>query len=195
MLNVPGTYQFTGGNLALLNNVIPNLQMVGGTVSLGLNFQGGTITNLTAPTLSGNYTVSGTLNCSGGVAGNLTVANGGLVNWTGGNISSNLAVQTGGLMNWSGGSVLGSLSVLGGAAMNWSGGNNLGPITVASNGVLNITGGGVKFLRNVLTNAGTVPWSGADTSAYGARRVGNMAASAGDVPTDRNSAHTANVPT
>ena len=68
-LSGPGTNEFTGNSLTLSNNVIPNLQLLGGAVILGPNFQGGTITNLTlaASTLSGNYTVTGTFNCGAGV--------------------------------------------------------------------------------------------------------------------------------
>src|SRR6266849_5468991 len=122
-LNGPGTIQFTGGSLTLLDDLIPNLQLVGGTLSLGTNFQGGTITNLTfGGTLSGNYTVSGTFNCGGGVAG--------------------------------------SLQVLSGATLNWSGGTAAGPVTIASNAVLSLSGSNNKFLLNVLTNAGTVTWTG-----------------------------------
>ena len=63
-LNGPGKIQMTGGSLTLASNVIPNLGMAGGTLSLGAGFQGGTITNLTLgdSTLNGNYAVSGTFN-------------------------------------------------------------------------------------------------------------------------------------
>ena len=59
VLSGPGAIQFTGGSLALLNNVIPNLQITGGIVGLGTNFQGGSITNLTlsGATLSSDYSV------------------------------------------------------------------------------------------------------------------------------------------
>ena len=193
VLNGPGTYQFTSGNLALINNVIPNLQMIGGTVSLGVNFQGGTITNLAAPALSGNYTVSGTLNCSGGVAGSLTVANGGLVNWTGGNVSSNFLVLGGGTVNWSGGTVLSNLSVLGGATLNWSGGSlgvYGGPanssLFVASNGVMNLSGSDLKWLIGGLTNAGTVTWSGSGyINVYNPGRVENLPGAVWEIQNDQ----------
>ena len=60
-----GTAQFTGGTLTLATDMIPNLQLAGGTLNLGAGFQGGVITNLTmiGGTLSGtNFTVSGTFN-------------------------------------------------------------------------------------------------------------------------------------
>src|SRR6185312_15852493 len=73
-LNGPGAIQFTGGTLTLLNNPIPNLSLLGGTISLSPGFQGGVITNLTlaGSTLGGTYTVTGTLNCGNGVSGGLT---------------------------------------------------------------------------------------------------------------------------
>ncbi len=142
-LTGPGTIEFTGGTLTLLDNTIPNLQMTGGTVSLGANFQGGAITNLTlgAVALAGNYTVSGLLNCGGGVSGALQVLSGGTFNWSGGTIS-------------------GSVSEAAGALVNWTGGTANGPLAIASNAVLNINGGGTVYLENPLTNAGTVNWLG-----------------------------------
>ena len=48
-LNGPGLIELTGGSLALLNELVPNLVLAGGTVTgLGPTFQGGTITNLTS---------------------------------------------------------------------------------------------------------------------------------------------------
>jgi hypothetical protein len=41
----------------LANDVVSNLQMIGGTVTLGTNFQGGVITTLTLGSLlAGSYT-------------------------------------------------------------------------------------------------------------------------------------------
>src|SRR5207249_1933369 len=79
----PGGINFNGGSLTLLNDVIPNLALVGGTLYLAPNFQGGTITNLTVAgvTLSGNYAVSGTFNWAGAtLVGRLLVASGAVVN-------------------------------------------------------------------------------------------------------------------
>ena len=78
-------FQFTGGTLTLLNDAIPNLQMLGGTLVLGPAFQGGSITNLTLTgmTLTGTNTVAGNgvMNWSGGaVAGSLTVASNAVLN-------------------------------------------------------------------------------------------------------------------
>ncbi len=158
-LNGPGLFQLTGGSLALLDNVVPNLALVGGTVTVGTNFQGGTITNLTSgATLNGSFTVSGLFNCSGGVSGNVLVADGATLNFSGGTISGNLTLAGGAQVNWGGGNVSGALLVPGGALLNWSGGNAYGPVSIATNGVLNLVGGGVALCAP-LTNAGTINWS------------------------------------
>jgi len=57
------TINFSSGTITLT-------ALVNGTLSLGANFQGGTITNLTTgATLSGNYQVSGTLTLGSGASG------------------------------------------------------------------------------------------------------------------------------
>jgi len=75
-----------------------NLTLAGGTVTLGPSFQGGTITNLNSPgsALSGNYTVTGTLNLGNGLSGSLHELPGATVSWTGGNISGSGVVVDGG---------------------------------------------------------------------------------------------------
>jgi hypothetical protein len=55
-----GSFDLTGGDLTLATNAPPGLNLSGGTVELGPNFQAnGAITNLTldGATLAGNYTV------------------------------------------------------------------------------------------------------------------------------------------
>ena len=79
-----GADLFAGGTLTMLHNVAPQLQLTGGSVTLGPTFQNaGSITNLTlsGATLLGTNTVSGTLNCSSGTVANgvLTVAANGLL--------------------------------------------------------------------------------------------------------------------
>lgn len=119
-----GTIEITGGTLTLLNNIIPNLQLAGAAVTLGGNFQGGIITNLTlaSGTLAGNNTVTGVLN-------------------TGANLT-------------------GSLTILSGATVNWTGGSIQGPIYVAPGALLTLTSGSTMHLYGALTNAGTVTWPG-----------------------------------
>jgi hypothetical protein len=87
----PGLIQFAGGNLWLLADAIPNLQLTAGTVNLGQNFQqNGAITNLTVAgsTLAGSNTVTGTFNWNNGIiaGGPLTVANNGVMNINGSTI-------------------------------------------------------------------------------------------------------------
>jgi Bacterial Ig domain/Protein of unknown function (DUF642)/Divergent InlB B-repeat domain len=104
--NGAGTSSFTGGNITLTNAPIPNLQLTGGTVALGANFENGSITNLTlnGSTLSGTNTVTGTLNwVSGSISGVLTVATNGVVNLTGSGSKTLSGILTNaGLVNWSG---------------------------------------------------------------------------------------------
>jgi len=86
LLNGPGVFQFNGGTLTLTRDVIPNLQMLGGTLLLGPGFQGGSITNLTLTgmTLAGTNVVTGTLNwTTGPMQGALTVASNGVLNISG----------------------------------------------------------------------------------------------------------------
>jgi hypothetical protein len=80
-----GSFKFEGGTLTLLNNVIPNLQMLGGTLVLGPAFQGGSITNLTVLGINMQFTntviVTGVFNwTAGNLFGALTVANGAVLN-------------------------------------------------------------------------------------------------------------------
>ncbi len=104
-----GSFQFTGGSLALASGSIPNLQLVGGTVSLGDGFQGGTITNLTlsGSTLAGTNTVSGVMNwVSGIVNGPLSVASTGVLTLSGGgNLWLGSSLTNAGTVNWTGGAL------------------------------------------------------------------------------------------
>ena len=100
-----GTFRFTAGTLRLLD-VIPNLELTGGTVELLPGFQGGNgITNLTlaGTTLGGTNVVRGTLTFQD-TTGPLTVAPGGTVNWTGGTMSRPIQVEAGGVLNLTGNS-------------------------------------------------------------------------------------------
>ena len=86
-MNGPGVVQLTGGNLTLLTDVITNLPLIGGNLTLGPSFQGGTITNLTlsgAMLLSTN-TVTGAFNWSAGMlSAPLTIVTNGLLTLVGG---------------------------------------------------------------------------------------------------------------
>lgn len=104
ILSGAGTIQFSGGTLTLGNNVVPNLQIIGGSIALGPNFQGGAITNLTfvGGAFAGNAVVSGSFTNGANMSGNITVQNGGTFNWTGGSISGLINVLPGGTMILSG---------------------------------------------------------------------------------------------
>ncbi len=161
LLSGAGAFLFSGGTLTLGSDVIPNLQLTGGVVTLGPNFQGGVITNLNfGGTLNGNYVVAGILTLGNGVTGGLELLSGAVLNWSGGTISSGLQITNGVVVNWSGGNLAGNSQVQAGGLVNWSGGTVVGPVSIASNGVLTVSGGGTKYVQNGLTNAGVVTWTG-----------------------------------
>ena len=124
-----GTIQLTGGTLTLLNNIIPNLQLAGGTVTLGPGFQRGTITNLTllGSTLNGsNFVVSGIFNWAGTLPGSLTVLGGATVNWSGGTAQGAVSVASNAVLNISGNATKLLWSAMTNAGtVTWSGGGNL----------------------------------------------------------------------
>ena len=128
----PGVVQFNGGNLLLSTNLIPNLALTGGTVSLGRGFQGGSITNLTlaGSTLSGTNVVTGTFNWSGGaLSGPMTTAGGGVLNLNGnGTLSLASALTNAGTVNWLGGYVI----------LNSGSYPNAGPVVNQAGGQWNI---------------------------------------------------------
>jgi hypothetical protein len=111
LFNGPGTNLLVqNATITLVSNVIPNLQMNGGTVIPGPLFQGGTITNLNlgGSSLGGTNVVTGTLTTGGGqntgtstsVTGPLTIAPGATLN-----ISSYFYIDApftnAGTVNWS----------------------------------------------------------------------------------------------
>jgi hypothetical protein len=123
-----GLVEITGGNLTLANNVIPNLQLLGGTITLGPSFQGGTITNLTLleGTLPGNNVVSGTLYTAATLPGSLTLLSGAAVNWGGGSIQGPVNIAAGASLTLSSNTtkyLWGALTNAG--TVTWTGGGNL----------------------------------------------------------------------
>ena len=81
-----GAFQFVGGTLTLLNNVIPNLELLSGTLVLGPLFQAGSITNLTVTgvTMQFTNTITGVFNwMAGPLFGSLTVASNAVLNLSG----------------------------------------------------------------------------------------------------------------
>ncbi len=193
-LNGPGPIQFTGGNLLLLADVITNLPLTAGTVSLGPGFQGGAITNLTiaGATLAGTNTVTGTLNWDNGTiaGGSLTVQSNGVLNING---NTTLYLQSpltnAGTVTWTN---TGSLDVLNGSGLyfglieNLVGGlwdiqnnqslfnNTLGPAYFHNAGTLQKSAGaGTTPVTIPVTNSGAI-----------LALQGNLALNDGFAPTD-----------
>ena len=125
----PGLVQFAGGTLTLANDIIPNLQLAGGTITLGPNFQGGNgITNLSVlgGTLTGNNTVVGSLTTGASMPGSLALLPGATVNWSGGSIQGPVNIPAGASLNLLGTStkyLWGALT--NGGTVTWSDNGNL----------------------------------------------------------------------
>jgi hypothetical protein len=154
-----GTFQFTGDSLTLLADIIPNLQLAGGTVILGANFQGGTITNLTlsGAALGGNYAVSGIFNCGGGSSGILQVLNGATMNWTGGQLSSGgfLTVASNAVLKLSGGGdMIFSSPITNAGTMTLSGGSRLIGYDATASLLVNLPSGVVDLQEDDRTSPG-----------------------------------------
>ncbi len=146
VLGGPGQYSLYHGNFILTNDIFPNLLLEGGTLALGTNFQGGSITNLTldGSTLTNTLPVTGVLNDTNStIVGNLPVANGGVLNaFYTSYLDCPVTVASGGVFNNLGGAVLnppGSLTIQSG-----------GLATLDSDFVLNaaMTNYGVVTLTN-----------------------------------------------
>ncbi|MGA2749679.1 MAG: Ig-like domain-containing protein [Verrucomicrobiota bacterium] len=140
-----GLCQQLGGVLTLASELIPNLQLNGGTIDLGAAFQGGAISSLTLSNsiLTGTNSVSGTLTLQG----------------NGNNVLGPLTVASNAVLNVNGGILGGALTVAAGATVNWNGSANMeAGVNIASNAVFNIDGD--FYLENTMTNAGTVNWNG-----------------------------------
>src|ERR1017187_1731679 len=155
LLNGPGAFQFNGGTLTLMKDVIPNLQMLGGTLLLGPAFQGGSITNLTLTgiILAGSNVVTGTLNwTTGPMQGSLTVASNGVLNISG-SAEKDLEgpMTNSGTVAWTGTGVM--------RVFYYPGGNLYGAIYNLAGGLFDIQND--QSLENytsteVFSNAGTV---------------------------------------
>ena len=143
-----GQNQFAAGCLFLPTDIIPGLVLLGGTLELGANFQGGTITNLaiSGMTLTNSFPIKGTFIATNysQLYGNFTVASGGVFDCYGADLYGNLTVANGGLVN-----VAGEGGYMG--AFNYPSGTLL----IAAGATMNITGS-VFFFNGPLTNAGTI---------------------------------------
>ncbi len=120
----PGTNEFTGGNLTLTNDSLPDLLLGGGKLFLAPGFQGGAITNLTLAgmILQGTNTVAGVLNCGDGFSGSLFVAPGATMNWSGGMSVGPLTVASNGVLNIGGtGEIFVGGPLTNAGTVNWTG--------------------------------------------------------------------------
>ncbi len=141
-----GQYQLTSGYLYLPANVPTNLELLGHTVELGSNFQGGAITNLSVAGMQmlNGLPVTGTLTATNsGIATNVVVAGGGVFSYEGtGFLAGTVTVESGGIFNVinPGGNMYDDIRLNQGA-------------TVAHGGTMNCEG---YFTITTLTNAGTL---------------------------------------
>lgn len=158
----PGSAQFLSGSLALADEVIPNLSLLGGTISLSTNFQGGTITNLSlgpGVTLAGTNTVTGTFNLNGAtLAGRLFVLDGATVNWTAGSASGGITVSSNGLLHVN---ASGTVTALG--SVTNSGTIAVRQGTLALNGGFSPVGGMLRFGLSGLNSFGRMAIAGTTT--------------------------------
>jgi hypothetical protein len=142
-----GLYQLTGGTLQGLDNFVPNLQLVGGTVSLSPSYQtNGPIVrlDLNGATLAGANQVVGVLNA------------------TNGGISGGLDVDAFGVVNLNGTYVYGPTTVRSNATLNWFGGRFAqgSSLLVQSNALVNLLGSAGKEMGGPMTNYGHVVMAG-----------------------------------
>ena len=139
-------FQFVSGFLQFPTNVIPNLDLRGGTLELGPGFQGGTITNLTMDgiNLTNTMSVTGSLTVTNGsLNGVVPVANGGLLSAFNAMVNAQVTVQAGG-----------RFVVESGTASLGNGFNSNVSLTVLNGGILDVAG--ALTLDGPLTNSGTI---------------------------------------
>jgi hypothetical protein len=148
VLGGSGQYQLTSGYLYLPANVPTNLELLGDTVELGPNFQGGAITNLSlygmglinALPITGKFTAT-----NSDIGTNLVVANGGVFSYEGvGSLRGTVAVGSGGVFNVIGS--VGNFNFYDYILLDQG-------VTVAHGGTMNCEG---YFTITTLTNAGTL---------------------------------------
>ena len=138
----------SGGNWSVAANWNPNQTPgAGDTADITNN---GTYT----VTLDVNATVDGVI--LGGASGTQTLTNGGSA------LTQTHAsmVKPNGNIDLGGGTLSGSGLLTVSGTLNWTAGTLSGAVTVASNGVLNLSGSASKTLSAVVTNGGTIHWSG-----------------------------------
>ena len=143
-----GQYQLTGGTLQGLNDYLPNLQLLGGTVMLSADYQtNGAIVrlDLSGATLGGSSNqVVGVLNAvNGSISGALQVAGNAVANLNGTYLYGATDIRANGTLNWYGGRFAQGSSLL-----------------VESNALLNLVGSAEKDIGGPMSNYGRVVWTG-----------------------------------
>ena len=143
VLSGSGQFQLTSGNLLLPTDWNPKLDLIGTTLRLGTGFQGGAITNLALDgiALSNGFPVTGPFTVRNStVAGNFTLASGGVLTASNATFTGVVPVSSGGQLN-----VGGPLTL--NAALTNAGTINLTnfSITINSTGAVNQTGGAINF--------------------------------------------------
>ena len=140
-----GQYRFQSGYLNLPTDVVPNLVLAGGTLTLGPGFQGGAIQNLALNgiELTNQLPVTGMLIATGStIDGNLLVAGGGQVT------ADNMTIAGDGWLM-----IKGTLDVVGGSYLNL-----YGPAT--NSGVMNLASGGIQMINEAKNNPPNLSYQG-----------------------------------
>ncbi len=168
-----GAVQLTGGTMNVASDIPPGLRFSGGTFTLGPSFQnGGAINNLTnsGATLSGAYTVTGTLTWLAGYAnGSLTIASNATLDIAGSAMHlGNCAFTNNGTVNWTSGTVNGNSATiavnnglwLASANNYFQNGDCCGVFTVTNNGIFRNTANTTEFAGVAFNNYGLVDVEG-----------------------------------
>ena len=155
------------------SDIPPGLRFSGGTFTLGPSFQnGGAINNLTnsGATLSGAYTVTGTLTWLAGYAnGSLTIASNATLDIAGSAMHlGNCAFTNNGTVNWTSGTVNGNSATiavnnglwLASANNYFQNGDCCGVFTVTNNGIFRNTANTTEFAGVAFNNYGLVDVEG-----------------------------------
>ncbi len=171
IVNHAGTLNLNTGDLDFDGNVSVSfagaLTMANGTRIKSYSFLGTPVLNFdagaTISVLSGSAQITQDVASQLNFNAPLTLPSGLRVNQSAGTaaVSTALTVASGGLYNFSGGTLTGSGSLQG--SVNWTGGTINGALTNTGS-AFNITGAGSKTLSGgTLTNTGVMTWDGAGT--------------------------------
>ena len=164
-----GTCAFYSGLLILPSNTIPDLEMIGGALELGTNFQGGEITNLTLDgiTYTNSLPLNGTLVASNNTSllGSIVVPGGSVFSAFGAFIDAQVTVENGGEMVLLGSSYLGDSGYLGDSNC-W--------ISLQSGAVLNAAPYSTLVLYAPMTNSGTCNMTNSGFTIYNNGSIGEL---------------------